>query len=298
VDPTQPFWIGASDLEEGTYVWDDDTPVTFTHWNVGNNEPENLSWNFDYSGIGEDCVQMDDGSGLWHDEFCFNAHPFICEADPDRDTLDVFPSPAPLFAEDFSNTIEAPHWNRSSWIIDQTGTGGYLEVSGGAGELNAGTATGGLARAVALNMPSVADAEVYLEFRFADATAGSTLRVFLRGQDGWSTSDHDNPNNGYSVALHTHGTNSLRSFLNDTPAELISNDHDFGTLPHALRFQVQGSTIRARYWSTAVAEPQTWNMSATDTKVTTAGKLHLVMKNGPVIGNFALVDNIVVTALP
>ncbi len=54
--------IGLNDIDvEGTFVWYDQSPVTYTNWDNG--EPNN-------SGGNEDCVQLRINSGLWNDIPC------------------------------------------------------------------------------------------------------------------------------------------------------------------------------------------------------------------------------------
>ncbi|CAH1265180.1 HGF [Branchiostoma lanceolatum] len=66
----QPYWIGLHDTgAEGTFIWVDGTPLTYTSWNFG--EPNN---NGD-----EDCVQL---SGYnWNDAYCGGTAQYICEID-------------------------------------------------------------------------------------------------------------------------------------------------------------------------------------------------------------------------
>ncbi|XP_061472582.1 low affinity immunoglobulin epsilon Fc receptor-like isoform X2 [Rhineura floridana] len=65
------YWIGLSDmLSEGTFVWVDSSPVSFTSWNP--REPNN-------AGQGEDCVIMTP-SGRWQDRECgSDIDGYICE---------------------------------------------------------------------------------------------------------------------------------------------------------------------------------------------------------------------------
>ncbi len=65
------WWIGLNDLaEEGTFVWRDGSPVTFTRWSK--NQPDNDACN-------EDCVALKDGGkGRWHDTHCGQRRSFIC----------------------------------------------------------------------------------------------------------------------------------------------------------------------------------------------------------------------------
>jgi len=75
------FLGGSDEAVEGTFVWDDGTPVQLTRWNTG--EPNNGAGMFE-----EDCI-VTHGSlgGLWDDRPCAvgttvpGAYPFVCERD-------------------------------------------------------------------------------------------------------------------------------------------------------------------------------------------------------------------------
>ena len=65
-------WIGFNDIAiEGTWVWSDGSPVTYTNWNTG--EPNN-------SGGNEDCGQiLYSPTGKWNDSSCSSSNPYICK---------------------------------------------------------------------------------------------------------------------------------------------------------------------------------------------------------------------------
>jgi hypothetical protein len=74
---TLKWWMGFNDrASEGTWVWEDGSPVTYTNWYPG--EPNDVAFN-------EDCGQLNRfhsaGSNGWNDEPCTSAFRFICEAD-------------------------------------------------------------------------------------------------------------------------------------------------------------------------------------------------------------------------
>jgi spore coat protein CotH len=91
------WWIGLNDRAgEGTFVWHDGSPVTFTRWSK--HQPDNDTCN-------EDCVALKDGGkGRWHDTHCGQRRPFVCaprslpiaadESDIDP-TLEREPEPEP-----------------------------------------------------------------------------------------------------------------------------------------------------------------------------------------------------------
>ncbi|XP_035247102.1 macrophage mannose receptor 1 [Anguilla anguilla] len=72
------WWIGlrakGSDFGGVDYIWDNEAPLTFTHWD--RNQPD--------SGDGS-CVAMTTGptGGFWDDKACQESFPFICEGQRD-----------------------------------------------------------------------------------------------------------------------------------------------------------------------------------------------------------------------
>jgi len=68
-NPALPPWIGLSDaVSEGTFVWDNGEPVSYTNWTVG--EPNNSG--------NEDCVQLY-LTGTWNDVSCAGSYPAVIE---------------------------------------------------------------------------------------------------------------------------------------------------------------------------------------------------------------------------
>jgi hypothetical protein len=64
------WWLGLSDLaQEGDWRWVDGSAGAFTRWSDG--EPNDFG--------GEDCAELQTGSGRWNDIGCASRRPFICE---------------------------------------------------------------------------------------------------------------------------------------------------------------------------------------------------------------------------
>jgi C-type mannose receptor len=68
-------WIGLGDsASEGSFVWSDGTPYSYTHWYTG--EPN--------GGAAVDCVSMGGGSPAsfyWRDDYCTVLKRYLCEFD-------------------------------------------------------------------------------------------------------------------------------------------------------------------------------------------------------------------------
>lgn len=80
---TADAFIGGSDeVTEGTFVWDDGTPIQLTNWDAG--EPNNAVGQFE-----EDCIEiLGSRGGVWNDVPCapppgldIGMYPFVCERD-------------------------------------------------------------------------------------------------------------------------------------------------------------------------------------------------------------------------
>ena len=64
----QDFWLGANDKEtEGSWLWTDGTPVSWTNWNSGEPDGEEKA----------NCARMRP-DGKWSDSMCSKRRPFLC----------------------------------------------------------------------------------------------------------------------------------------------------------------------------------------------------------------------------
>ncbi|KAJ8040403.1 Alpha-N-acetylgalactosamine-specific lectin [Holothuria leucospilota] len=73
----QYIWIGLNDIdEEGTFVWRDGSPVTYTNW--GGNQPDNRFNNSDCATM---TVRRPSDPGRWDDGRCFTIRAYVCEYD-------------------------------------------------------------------------------------------------------------------------------------------------------------------------------------------------------------------------
>lgn len=81
IGPSDAFVGGSDEVVEGTFVWDDGTPVQLTNWNTA--EPNNALGQFE-----EDCIVVIGSlNGVWNDVPCapppinLGTYPFVCERD-------------------------------------------------------------------------------------------------------------------------------------------------------------------------------------------------------------------------
>ena len=126
------------------------------------------------------------------------------------------------------------------------------------------------------------DVDVSLRFRTDKATTDTQyVSVFARrGGGAW-----------YRLIVRLELDDSITAQLDRSGVSLVSATTVAG-LTHAanvwfrLRFQVIGTTIRARVWADGSAEPGTWVVTTTDSGVTAAGVLAIAAQMGASTSNF------------
>ena len=114
----------------------------------------------------------------------------------------------------------------------------------------------------------------------ATVRMGGIGKLWLRGDTTgtpWASGNH-NLKNGYYVAFDFPANQyRLRKTVGSTDTLLASRVPTVGTegfssfavnSNYSVRFQVQGSTIRARVWLATAPEPTTWDLTVVDTSLT------------------------------
>jgi len=92
------IWIGGTDAaQEGSFVWSDGSPWSYTHWSAPTAEPNGNTGRSGYAD--EDCIEMratggDGISSFWADRPCSTQWKFVCAKPPDS-TLSNPPGPVP-----------------------------------------------------------------------------------------------------------------------------------------------------------------------------------------------------------
>ena len=170
-------------------------------------------------------------------------------------------------SDDFTGTSGAV-WNTNTWA---TTTG--VTISSNQGSLAATTAS---VRATAKAMPDVLDSEANFTYFFDNTTSATTLRVSLRASGADKTTSSQ-MTTGYRLEI-TPSTSAvhIKKIVNSTLTDLGQFNYSLtGSTPQQVRFQVQGSTIRARIWALGTSEPSTWSLSVSDSEITTPGVLQL-----------------------
>lgn len=205
--------------------------------------------------------------------------------------------PQTLLADSFPGADGAA-LDAGKWTAGQRTTGATASILGGAARVNPGSLTGGAGRSTLRPVvPDKADVDVVLSFKIANL---DTHPVFILRA---TTSDAGAPQNGY--ALRPNHDASLGTRLGRVVAGSTSSGSGsvLGWIGGALtagtwyrvRFQTIGSTVRARLWPAASAEPSSWGVTATDSYWTAAGPITLGAIGGDAVGSDVFLDDVVIS---
>jgi hypothetical protein len=163
------------------------------------------------------------------------------------------------------NFANGTSWNGIKWstttndstkAVDVQSNGGRLYVNGSSARATAKTAT-------------MMDSDVTFTYQFQDRGSRSYLRPMLRA---YGASGNSQMPNGYRLEFRSDSaTVKLQSVVSGTSAPLDDFAYTMDTNPQKVRFQVIGSTIRAKVWPAGGSEPAAWSLEATNSSVTSAG---------------------------
>lgn len=173
----------------------------------------------------------------------------------------------PLFSETFSGA-DGSAWDSTRWTV--SGSSGLLDQRGGQGRMRFENVSNAAAQAIARMSPT-ADSETVLSVRFPETAPRGYLYLFARASGNWSggypTASYfllmRNDDNTAQLWKSQSGTTTLLASL--TGAAAVT------TLDQLVRLRVVGNTISARIWTTGTTEPTTWELTATDSTITTPG---------------------------
>jgi hypothetical protein len=199
------------------------------------------------------------------------------------------------FAESFPGA-DGSAWDPARWTGD-TGTTASLTVQSGAGRMLFQNVSGARALATATMTPQ-ADTDVLLSFRFPSTAARGYFYVFSRGSGNWSAGGY--PTASYFLQiLNDDGTLQLWKTVGGTTTRLaiVSGVSSVTTAKQWVRFRVQGSTLTSKIWTDGATEPTGWELTSTDTAVTTPGVLQLrwARAGNATASRDVLIDDIQVT---
>lgn len=151
--------------------------------------------------------------------------------------------------------------NGALWDVTKWTTSSSVTVSGNQGFFPISTSS---KRATATG-PLLADSEVSLTYAFPNRTAGTSLRVTLRGGPG---TDSSQLANGYRLDIPS-GSRSLtvNKVVAGTVSQLGSfsdSDDPLDSNPRRLRFRVEGVELHVKTWPLGALEPIAWDAVVPD----------------------------------
>ena len=198
---------------------------------------------------------------------------------------------AVALTEDFTGTNGAD-WDTTKWTEDHSSGTGNATIQSNRGEILQGTSNA--ARVVGA---SLLDSDTWdMKFR---AQKGQTGSVFLAGMlwdepssNRWTT---ENPNDGYFLEYNS-GTTYLAKETASVFTSLGSTAFDPSTTDYwwRLHYNSLSGFIAVKWWAVGSEEPDTWNLSATDTDhAGQAMRPFFVTANGDVT-----VDDVTITTRP
>lgn len=175
-----------------------------------------------------------------------------------------------IFTESWTGTNGDP-WSALRWGTGTTS--GTVDIQGNRGRLEFQSSFNASARAWSL--VSATDSEVVVDFEFPSVGITPSLVVGLRTG---TTNVVGRPTDGYIVEINARAGGGwparLQCMESGTATQLDSVAFDpAASTVYRLRFQVDGDTIRAKWWVASGSEPVGWNLSATDDTIEDAGRL-------------------------
>ncbi|MEO7754869.1 MAG: fibronectin type III domain-containing protein, partial [Terracoccus sp.] len=200
----------------------------------------------------------------------------------------------PLFAETFTGATGSV-WDATRWSTDTAGTG-TADLVGGEGRVRFENVSGARVQMVAKTTP-VLDSDMLASFRYDSVTARGYLYFFARGSGNWVGGY---PGSSYFVQLiNNDGAAQIWKSVNGVTTSLanVSGVSAVTTSKQWVRLQVQGSSIRVKVWTDGTPEPSAWEVSVTDTTITTAGvpQLKWLRSSSSTAAREVFIDDLVVT---
>jgi hypothetical protein len=172
--------------------------------------------------------------------------------------------------------VADPNWPTNTWYAEVGNVAAndeFVEVINQAGRLRVAGAGSDFARVQLMDMPRVADVEMLMKVTFSSTSDEGRLRVVLRGDGKWS--ERGAPVNGYTLSVSGGGTFSVNVYESDALFGVQTGSHSLGVGPFWIRYQVNGSQIRARAWPVDDTEPSTWTLAGNDTRITDPGVMEM-----------------------
>ena len=176
-----------------------------------------------------------------------------------------------LFTEGYPGA-DGSAWNSARWTtVAQSGS---LDVLSGAGRMAFQNVSGASAQAIA-TMAREADTDTLMSFRYPSTGARGYFYVFSRASENWVSGY---PGTSYFLQLRNDdGTVQLWKSSAGTTTQLatVAGAASVTTAKQWVRFRVQGSSLSAKVWTDGTTEPSGWELTGTDSSITSSGVLQL-----------------------
>jgi hypothetical protein len=185
----------------------------------------------------------------------------------------------PLFQDLFTGT-DGVVWNTSNWVTaltPTTGTGYGAVYSGNMGKISSSNTGGGantsrIGRSVNITNPT--DCNISMTFKF-DSTGASPI-IWARANSALNGSA------GYSLTIQK-GLFYMNKWVSFSATDFNPGGTTYSYADgnsYSMRLRCVGTTIQSRIWNAADAEPATWQVSVTDSTITTAGYIGVSVAAG------------------
>lgn len=200
----------------------------------------------------------------------------------------------PLLVDPFTGSNGAALSNWVTGVDPSTGTGGGATIQSNQARFQTSTtgefgSGGRIARRANITNPT--DANMAFSFKFDSTSPG--VRAWMRAENTMA-GDH-----GYFMEIEK-GVWRVSKAVS-TVESALGADLTFGGVEGTLysaRLRVVGTTVQAKLWTAADAEPTSWDFTTTDSAVSAAGAVGFDVINGGASGASAnfFVDDVTIEA--
>ena len=204
------------------------------------------------------------------------AYAYAYDAGGRVDTITPTALTADTFTAANGSTADTSKW------ADVSSTGGTVAIDANKAKLtvpNTSGATAGFRSTVA----AATGSDSTFTYQFNSAATASKLRTYGRYVDA---------NNNYRVELSADSTTAnFFKVVGGTTTSIGTFAVPSDTDAHKLRFQVDGTNLKAKVWDADDTEPNTWTATTTDSSVTAAGTTRVQLARSTGGANHVTIDD-------
>jgi hypothetical protein len=200
-----------------------------------------------------------------------------------------------VFAESFPGA-DGSAWDPARWTTN-TGTTASMDIQSGGGRMSFQNVASARAQAAA-SMTKYADTDTVASFKYSSTSPRGYFYVFTRGSGDWVSGY---PNSSYFVQLTNDITTAQIWKSQAGVTTSLASQAGVASVTTAkqwVRLKVLGSTISLKVWTDGTSEPANWEMTVTDSSITTPGLLQVKWARGgtATAGRDVTLDDIKVSA--